>query len=200
MNTFSNYQPSPQPMGRNHVQRCQSCKEGRENLQRTFWLAYSLATCIGCSFCGLMCGGSYPDSLMSGVLFTGCCASRCWNKAGASVDKCLKERKCCHFDNLPFQPDYGESDSSGARATDARGRLLVNTLPSAQFGLITVQPDSNSVQNPQGCLTSPYHSVSEDNVDSNGADAINTTADFTAVDIIEDFLIGYGTQPKEKEN
>ncbi|WP_257293753.1 hypothetical protein [Endozoicomonas sp. YOMI1] len=203
MNTVSNYQPRPQAIRRNNVQRCQSCKEERDNLQQKVWLAYSSATCIGCSMCGLVCGCSNTETLLTGLACTGCCQSLCWNIAGAGIDKCLKERKCCHFDNLPYQPDAGESDGSGASdsETDAREKLIADIFPPAQFRLITVQPDSNSVRNraAQGCLTSPHHSVMEDNGDSNGADAVkNTTDDFVAVDIIEDFLSGCGTQTRKK--
>ncbi|WP_422443848.1 MULTISPECIES: hypothetical protein [unclassified Endozoicomonas] len=67
--------------------------------------------------------------------------------------------------------------------------------------MITVQPGTNSVRNraAPGILISPDHSLIQEN-DNNDVPADSdkkTKADFVAVDILEDFLIGYGTQARK---
>lgn len=198
MNTVSNYQPRSQAIRRNNVQRCQSCKEERDNLQQKVWLAYSSATCIGCSMCGLVCGCSNPETLLTGLACTGCCQSLCWNIAGAGIDKCLKERKCCHFDNLPYQSDSGESDYFGASEIDDRKELLVDVYPPTQFRVINPQPGTNSVRKRAvpGGLTSPHHSFRQDNANRDvPANAVRKTkANFVLPDMIKELHSSFGTQ------
>ncbi len=201
MHILSNYQPRPQAMSRNSDQRCQSCKEQRSNLQQAIWVPCSAATFTVGFFSGQICNCSVACSSLTGASCIGCFTLCCWNNIGRSIDRCLTERKCCHFDNLPYQPDSGEINSSGASETDARKKLSGDRHSTTPFQMITVQPGTNSVRNraAPGILISPDHSLIQEN-DNNDVPADSdkkTKADFVAVDILEDFLIGYGTQARK---
>lgn len=164
MNTVINYQPGPQALWGNNVQHCDLCEKERDNLQQVVCMAYSTAMCItGC--CTLGCVTPAPKACLYSAAFTGACALRCLDKAESTVDKCLKERKCCHSDHLPYQSHASEWDNFGFGETDASEKPVVDIYPPTQFQVLTLQPGARSVRNraAQGCLTPPRHSPGQGN-------------------------------------
>lgn len=197
MNTVSNYQPRPLSLGRNNFQRCEICEKERDDLQQTFCMAYSTVVCMtGCCILGYVT--PLPKCCLGSAALTGSCALRCWNIAGSTVDKCLKDRECCHLDNLPYQSDSGESDYFGASEIDDRKELLVDVYPPTQFRVINPQPGTNSVRKRAvpGGLTSPHHSFRQDNANRDvPANAVRKTkANFVLPDMIKELHSSFGTQ------
>ncbi|WP_257264529.1 hypothetical protein [Endozoicomonas sp. ONNA2] len=190
MHTISNYQPRPR--GGNNFQRCENCEKERDDLQQTLCMAFStVLCCAGCYFLGHV--ATAPKCCLGTSAITASCAPCCWNIARSSVNQCLKDRKCCHFDNLPYLPDYGASE------TDDSKHVLFDVYPPTQFQVISAQPGTNPVRKRAvpGGLDSPHHSARQDNADSNGPGnaVMNTKATFLP-DLISD---GSDGRPKSSE-